>query len=92
MPNYRMYWADTTRLEPITDVMSKNQFDTIRNYFHINDNSTTKTRDDPEYGKLFKVRPFVDSIKSNFQEIEVEEYNSVDELIILFKGRSSPKQ
>jgi len=34
----------------------------------------------------------VDSIKSNFQEIEVEEYNSVDELIILFKGRSSPKQ
>ena len=35
---------------------------------------------------------FVDSIISSFQEIEVEEYNSVDELIIPFKGRSSLKQ
>ena len=51
-----------------------------------------KARDDPEYGKLFTVRPFVDSMKSNFPEIQVEEYNSVDELIIALKGRSSPKQ
>jgi len=36
----------------------------------------------PEYDKFFKVRPFVDSIKSRFREIEVEEYISVDELII----------
>jgi hypothetical protein len=38
------------------------------------------------------VRLFVDSIKSRFREIEVEEYNAVDELIIPFKGRSSLKQ
>ena len=84
MPSYRMYWADTTRLELIEDVM--------RNYFHINDNSTMKALDDPQYDKLFKLKPFVDSIKSSFQEIEVEEYNSVDELITSFKGRSSLKQ
>jgi len=87
-----MYWVDTTRLETIADVMSRNWFHTMRNYFHINNNSTMKACDDPEYDKLFKVRPFVDSIKSSFQEIEVEEYNSVDELIIPFKGRSSLKQ
>ena len=92
MPSYRMYWADTTRLEPIADVMSRNWFDTMRNYLHINDNSTMKACDDPEYDKLFKGSPFVDSIKSSFQETEVEEYNSVDELIIPFKGRSSLKQ
>jgi hypothetical protein len=51
-----------------------------------------KARDDPEYGKLFKVRPFVDSIIPSFREIEVEEYNSVDEFIAPFKGRSSLKQ
>jgi hypothetical protein len=39
-------------------------------------------RDDPEYGKLFKVRPFVDNINSSFLKIEVEGNNSVDELII----------
>ena len=65
--------------------------ETIRNCFHINDNSTTKARDDPEYDRLFKVRPFVDSMKPSFQEIEVEEYNSVNELIIPFKGQSSLK-
>jgi len=90
IPSYRMYWTDT-RLEPTADVMSRNWFDTTRKYFHINDNSTMKARDDPEYDKLFTVRQFVNSIKSSFQEIEVEEYNSVDELIP-FKGRSSPKQ
>jgi len=63
MASYRMYWADTTRLEPTVDVMSRNWFDTMRNYFHINDNSTMKACDDPEYDKLFKVRQFVDSIK-----------------------------
>ena len=87
MPSYRIYWADTTRLEP----MSRNWFDTMRNCFHMNDNSTMKASDDPEYDKLFKARQFVDSTKSSFQERGAEEYNSVDELIISFKGRSSPK-
>ena len=90
MPSYRKYWADA-RLEPIADVMSRNYFDTTRKYFHINDNSTMQARDDPEYDKLFTARQFVDSIKSSFQEIEVEEFNSVDERIIPFKGRSSLK-
>jgi len=92
MPSCRMYWADTTRLEPTADVMSRNWFDTIRNYFHMNDNSTMKARDHPKYETLFKVRPFVDSTQPSFQEIGVEEYNSVDELIIPFRGRSSLKQ
>jgi hypothetical protein len=92
MPNYRMHWANSTRYNPTADTMSRNRLATLRNYFHIKDNSTIKTRDDPEYDKLFKVRPFVDSIKSSVREIEVEEYNSVDGLIIPFKGQSSLKQ
>jgi len=92
MPNYRMYWADMTRLEPIADVMTRNWFDIMRNYLHINDNSAMKACDDPKYDKLFKVRPFVDSIKSSFQVMEVEEYDSVVGLIIPFKGWSSLKQ
>ena len=51
-----------------------------------------KALDDPEYDKLFKVRPFVNSIKSSFREIEVENYNSLDEFITPFKGQSSLKQ
>ena len=33
MPSYRMYWADSTRFDPIVGVMSRNRFDTMRNYF-----------------------------------------------------------
>ena len=73
MPSCMMYWADMTRFDPTADVMSRNQFYIMRNYFHINDNNTMKAYDDPEYDKFFKVRPFVDSIKSCFREIEVED-------------------
>jgi hypothetical protein len=38
------------------------------------------------------VRPFLDSIKASFREIEVVKYNSDDELIIPVKGRISLKQ
>ncbi|XP_047106672.1 piggyBac transposable element-derived protein 2-like [Schistocerca piceifrons] len=49
-------------------------------------------REDPNYDKLLKVRPFVDKIKQGFSIIEPEEYHSVYELIISFKGHSSLKQ
>jgi hypothetical protein len=87
-PSYRMYWPDSTKFDPIADVMSRNRFDTIRNYFRINDNSTMTADDNPEYDKLLKVRTFVSSTKSSFREIEVEEYNSVDELITHRRHRS----
>ncbi|XP_049940854.1 piggyBac transposable element-derived protein 2-like [Schistocerca serialis cubense] len=51
-----------------------------------------KQREDPDYDRLFEVRPFVDKIKQGFSIIEPEEYHSVDELIIPFKGHSSLKQ
>jgi hypothetical protein len=78
-----MYWAEATRFPPIAETMPRNRFDKIRNYFHVNDNSKMKHREDSDYDKLFKVRPFIDRIKENFSHIEAEEYNSVDELIIL---------
>ncbi|XP_049794400.1 piggyBac transposable element-derived protein 2-like [Schistocerca nitens] len=51
-----------------------------------------KRREIPYYDKLFKVRPFVDKMKQGFSIIEPEEYHSVYELIISFKGHSSLKQ
>lgn len=45
-----------TRFDPVAHVMSRNLFDTMRNYFHANDHSTMKARDDIDYDKLFKVR------------------------------------
>jgi hypothetical protein len=32
---YRMYWADSTRFNPLADIVSRNRCNTLRNYFHI---------------------------------------------------------
>ncbi|KAF5281761.1 hypothetical protein FQR65_LT14556 [Abscondita terminalis] len=92
MPSYRMYWAESSRYSPIADIMSRNRFDKLRNFLHLNDNSQLNTRNDPEYDKLFKIRPIIEAIRANLRKIEPEEHNSIDEIIIPFKGRSSLKQ
>lgn len=92
MPSYRMYWANETRIPVIADSMSRNRFEKLRTMIHFNDNSTMHSRDHPDYDKLFKVRPFVDAIQKNFVKTANEEYNSIDEIMIPFKGRSSIKQ
>ncbi|XP_049855114.1 piggyBac transposable element-derived protein 3-like [Schistocerca gregaria] len=92
MPSYRMYWAEASRFSSIADSMPRNWFDKLRNYLHVNDNTKMKQREGPDYDKLFRVRPLVDKIKQGFSIIEPEEYHSMDELIIPFKGHSSLKQ
>jgi len=92
VPQYRMYWARESRYNTIADTMSRNRFDKLRSYFHVNDNSTAAERGNVLYDKLHKVRPFITSIQKNLNNIEAEEYNSIDEFIIPFKGRSSLKQ
>lgn len=92
MPSYRLYWADNTRFAPIADVMSRNRFDTLRSYFHINDNTNILEINHVNHDKLFKVRPFIDSVKQNMRKIETDEKCAVDELIVPFKGRCAMKQ
>lgn len=49
VPSDRMYWAERTRFSVITDVMSRNRFDHLRNYLRINDNTNMLPRDNPNY-------------------------------------------
>lgn len=91
-PAYRLYWASGTRYDAIADIMSRNRFEKLRNYIHINDNSNIKPVEDVNHDKLFKVRPFLDSFNNNLKQLPVEECNAVDEMMIPFKGRSSLKQ
>lgn len=72
--------------------MSRNRFDILRTFLHFVDNHDMKARTDPGYDKLFKIRPVINSILQNFAVLEPEKHNSVDEIIIPFKGRSTLKQ
>ena len=87
-----MYWEAHTRYPNIADVMPRNQFDTLLRYLHFNDNANMKPRDHPECDKLFKIKPLVTHLQQKFKELKPEEYNSVDEQIIPYKGKHSMKQ
>jgi len=92
MPHYRMFWQNKSRYPLIADNMSRNRFDNLRYYFHINDNAKMLPRTHADHDKLFKVRPFITAVRNNMRKIYFEEFSAVYEIIIPFKGRTFMKQ
>ncbi|XP_050516199.1 piggyBac transposable element-derived protein 3-like [Diabrotica virgifera virgifera] len=92
LPNWRHYWSNSEDLKTaiVPAAMSRDRFDAILSNLHINDNTNinTQTQD-----KLYKIRPMIDKLNENFSRYyKGTRELSVDESIILFKGRSSLKQ
>ena len=68
--------------------MSRDRFSLILKFLHTNDKRGQKQRGEPGYDPLYKIRPLLTSLISNFQS----SYNpgrelSIDEAIVSFKGR-----
>ncbi|CAF1602945.1 unnamed protein product [Adineta ricciae] len=91
-PQQRFYWMDSTRIQSIASVMSRDRFLSIKKCFHVVDNTNKPDQNDPNYDRAFKVRPLLNIVKENFRKIPKEENLCVDEQIIPFKGKSVMKQ
>lgn len=92
LPSWRDYWSTSIDLKVpfVSDVMSRKRFNDILTFLHINDNSS-RAKDCKD--KLYKLRPFLTTFNNRNSEL----YNmtrevSVDESMIIFKGRSTLKQ
>lgn len=74
----------------ISDAMPVNRFKQILSYMHFVDNYSL----DPENADRFaKVRPVLDALKKTFRSaLDPEEFQSVDEMMIPYKGRLTIKQ
>jgi len=83
LPPTKMYWRTETRISQVADIMSRNRWHAIKTNMHLNDNSTS----DRTIDKLFKLRPFIDSLSNHLQKTPIDEKVCVDEQIIPFKGR-----
>lgn len=95
LPSYRDYWSSDSVLRDqfISSAMPVNRFGWLLSNLHLNDNSNMPNRQDQNYDKLYKLRPFLDSLSSTFISCyNPTEYQTVDESMIRFKGRSSLKQ
>ena len=68
--------------------MTRDRFSVILKFIHLNDNKKSKRKGETGYDPLFKIRPFLVLLLSNFQFA----YNpsrelAVDESMVSFKGR-----
>ena len=85
-PRAQMYWSseDGLRLGMITNAMSVNRYEQILRYLHFVDNLTFQPANTD---RPFKIRPLLSALQETFKAAaDPEEFQSVDEQIIAFKG------
>ncbi|CAG4949678.1 unnamed protein product [Parnassius apollo] len=95
LPDYNLYWSSDPgfRVDEIANVMSIKRFKALLRTLHLNDNSKQPQRDEDTFDKLYKVRPLVTLINEACQAAAKNTSSqSIDESMIIFKGRSSLKQ
>ena len=91
-PRQEMFWSSDGDVgcDLVKDAMTKNRFLDLKASLHLNDNSCI-----PEncQDKMYKIRPLLEKMNSNFQQFGVFEENvSIDEKIVQYFGRNALKQ
>ena len=92
LPAWKHYWNTSKDLHVliISKCMPRNRFEEILKYLHCNDNSIIP-QDNKD--KIYKIRPLANTLNRRFKVCyETTRRISIDESMILFKGRSSLKQ
>ena len=84
------YWESDSRHPPVADHMARNRFTTLASHIHLVDNETVKN--DEKEDRLWKVRPWIEMHRANLELIRPAQNQSVDEVMVPFKGRSHLKQ
>ncbi|KAL8588964.1 hypothetical protein ACOMHN_065746 [Nucella lapillus] len=90
LPTIALYWSRRVlyRFGVFSSVMTRNRFQLILQFLHFHDNATMPGPNDPNYDRLYKIRPVVDHLHEKFQEVyEPRQAVCVDESLLLWKGR-----
>ena len=78
---------------PVASRISLDRYTDILRYLHFVDNSTLPPRTSPSYDKLCHIRPVIDLVCAACKSCFIPGvYQSIDEAMIPFKGRSCLKQ
>ncbi|XP_067122000.1 piggyBac transposable element-derived protein 4-like [Centruroides vittatus] len=93
-PSEKMYWSRNKLIEtPIFGkLMKRTRYEEIKKNLHFenNTNFNPETHDNP---KLWKIWPIINNLNSKFSQYYTPQQNiSIDESLLLFKGRLSWKQ
>ena len=95
-PNIHMYWStsEVYHTAIFSKTMRRDRFSLILNFFHFNDNEDPLfDKDDDDRDRLHKVHPVIELLRDRCQKVYQPGKNlSVDESLVLFKGRLNFKQ
>ncbi|CAJ0961123.1 unnamed protein product, partial [Ranitomeya imitator] len=94
-PELRQYWStDILYQTPVFGmVMNRKRFEAIHTFLHFRDNTDILPRDDPNFDRLFKIRPVIEHFSNKFTEVYIPQREiCVDESLIHFKGRLQFRQ
>ena len=90
LPKIADYWSSDIFIgnNGIKQTMTKNRFEEISQFFHLNNSSTEPARGEENFDRLYKCRPTLTSIVRNAQHYYSLKKNiSTNEGMIAFKGR-----
>ena len=87
MAGVRAYWENGTNYQPVSGVMSRNRFQLLLTIIHFVDNLAMT--DEEKADKLWKIRPWLNKLRDNCLTITPEKHNSVDEMMVQYKGKTS---
>ncbi|XP_018562168.1 piggyBac transposable element-derived protein 4-like [Anoplophora glabripennis] len=94
-PSFKDYWSSQEEMRDpfISSVISRDRFAWLLSNIHLNDNAVQPQKGEQNYDKLYKVRPLLSKLQETFMSsMKPSEFQSVDESMIRFKGRSSFRQ
>ena len=77
-----------TRYSPVADTISRNRFQKLLTVLHFVDNFSVAD-DVKSSDRLWKLRPWLESFRQNCLKVIPAETNSIDEMMVPYKGRTS---
>lgn len=94
-PSFRDYWSSRPEMRDdfIASKITVNRFGSLLTSLHCNNNDMMPKKEEPGFDKLYKIRPYIELLKTNFQKYYLPSKEiSIDESMVKFKGRISFKQ
>lgn len=86
----RSYWSgDILYSTPLyATIMTRTRFETLLKFLHYNNNLNCPPRDDPSFDRFHKLKPVISHYNKKFAELySPKKHISIDESLVLFKGR-----
>ena len=91
LPSTRSYWETNMSFDGVSSVLTRNYFNAMLRNLNFVDNLTLP-KETKDVDRAWKIRPWISGLRESFLKVLPEEFWSVDEIMVGFKGWSLLRQ